>query len=121
MPFKFLTYLQPTHYFRLFKKDNHSVFPKVEELPESFLNHLSKDDSYRSPLAKDYDLSWQAIQKGYIGEADTYINFKKSTLSDESPLSVKTSIKLGCLIKENMVYLLVIKILMKQQKYSLVC
>ncbi|EMY80828.1 putative glycosyltransferase [Psychroflexus gondwanensis ACAM 44] len=83
MPFKFLTYLQPTHYFRLFIKDRHSVFPKVEELPESALVHLSKDDSYRSPLAKNYDLSWQAIQKGYIGEADTYINFEKLPLSDE--------------------------------------
>jgi hypothetical protein len=59
------------------------VFPKVEELPESVLAHLSKDDAYYSQIAKDYDLSWQAIQKGYIGEADTYINFEKLPLSDE--------------------------------------
>jgi glycosyltransferase involved in cell wall biosynthesis len=83
MPFKFLSYLQPTHYFRLFIKDQHSVFPKVEKLPESVLDHLSKDDAYRSQLAKDYDLSWQAIQKGYIGEADNYTNFEKVPLSDE--------------------------------------
>ena len=32
MPFRFLKYLQPTHYFRLKRIDGHTVFPKEEAL-----------------------------------------------------------------------------------------
>jgi L-cysteine desulfidase len=83
MLFKLLSFRQSTHYSRLFIKGQHTVFPKVEEHPESVLAQFYIDDAYHSPLSKEYDLSWQEIQKGYIGEADTYTNFEKLPLSDE--------------------------------------
>lgn len=69
--FKFLTYLQPTSYFSLKKKDGHSIFPVVADLPETIRKQLQLDENYQSDIAKQYDLSWQAIQKGYIGTAET--------------------------------------------------
>ncbi|WP_019038877.1 glycosyltransferase family 2 protein [Psychroflexus tropicus] len=83
MPFKFLTYLQPTHYFRLFKKDRTSVFPKVQALPNMVLDQLIRDERYSSMFAQDYDLSWRAIQKGYISQAATYTDFETIPIIDE--------------------------------------
>ncbi|MDO6597699.1 glycosyltransferase family A protein [Oceanihabitans sp. 2_MG-2023] len=82
MLFSFLKYLQPTHYFQLFTKTNASVFPEVKSLPESILKQLTVDKTYQSKIAQDYDLSWQAVQKGYIGKAPTYSNFDKIALQD---------------------------------------
>ncbi|MGC1633498.1 MAG: glycosyltransferase, partial [Gelidibacter sp.] len=82
MPFAFLTYLQPTHYFRLFTKAGISVFPKVEALPELVLEQLQVDLEYTSDLARDYDVSWQAVQAGYIGEAATYTHFESVPIRD---------------------------------------
>lgn len=82
MPFKFLTYLQPTHYFRLFTKSGVSVFPKVEALPELLLEQLQADLGYTSDLARDYDMSWQAVQAGYIGEVDTYTHVDSISIRD---------------------------------------
>jgi glycosyltransferase involved in cell wall biosynthesis len=83
MPFRFLHYLQPTHYFRLFKTDKTSVFPKVEAMPSQMLDHLKMDEKYSSTLAQDYDLSWRVIQKGYIGDVATYKSFQKRPVDDE--------------------------------------
>src|SRR5690606_41252481 len=83
MPFSFLKYLQPIHYFRLFKQTGESALPQVEDLPESVLKHLEQDANYESEIARDYDLSWQAIQKGYIGSDDSYTDFKKLPVKDE--------------------------------------
>lgn len=80
MPFRFLNYLQPTHYFRLFRKNKSSVFPMVNELGKG-LEEL--DHGYQSPIAKNYDQSWRLVQKGYIGDADTYKKFKKLPVIDE--------------------------------------
>ena len=83
MPFRFLKYLQPTQYFRLKRQDQTYVFSKVDKLPKYILEYLSVDESYKSQNAQDYDLSWQAIQKGYIGEAKTYLDFKRLPVIDE--------------------------------------
>ncbi|WP_047547841.1 glycosyltransferase family 2 protein [Psychroserpens sp. Hel_I_66] len=82
MLFSFLKYLQPTHYFQLQTKTKTSIFPKVETLPQTVLNKLITDNSYQSEIAKNYDLSWQAIQKGYIGDASTYKEFQKLSIKD---------------------------------------
>ncbi len=82
MPFAFLTYLQPTHYFRLFTKAGVSVFPKVIDLPELVLEQMQVDFGYTSDLARDYDLSWQAVQAGYIGNAATYTQFEVVPVRD---------------------------------------
>jgi|TARA_R100000479_G_scaffold33554_3_gene14181 GT2 family glycosyltransferase len=83
MLFSFLKYLQPTHYFQLYRKDGSSIFPIPSELPESILKQLRPNPNFENELAQSYDLSWQAIQKGYIGDTLTYTRFKKLPVVDE--------------------------------------
>ncbi|PZW39074.1 GT2 family glycosyltransferase [Mesonia algae] len=83
MLFTFLKYLQPSHYFGLKRKDGTYIFPKVENLPQEILQQLEKDNGFKSDLAKEYDLSWQALNKGYIVSGDNYTHFKKLPLVDE--------------------------------------
>ncbi|MCG2430477.1 glycosyltransferase family 2 protein [Aequorivita xiaoshiensis] len=78
-----LKYLHPTHYFQLCKKDGSSVFPIPDKLPNEVLKTLAPDSGYKSEQARAYDLSWQAINKGYIGDTETYTSFKKLPLEDE--------------------------------------
>lgn len=83
MIFSFLKYLQPTNYFVLNRHDGTSVFPKFDNLPEEILEQLETDFTYSSKTAQNYDLSWQAIQKGYIGNALTYSKFERIPLEDD--------------------------------------
>ncbi|WP_400078004.1 glycosyltransferase family 2 protein [Winogradskyella sp. R77965] len=83
MIFSFLKYLQPTQYFQRFTKEGESIFPKVDELPVNIVEQLQIDDQYLSETARAYDLSWQAIQLGYIGNTETYTKFSKLPLKDE--------------------------------------
>ena len=80
--FHLLKYLQPTHYFSLNKNNGKSVFPVVKNLPDDIIKQLHVDDYFKSKTAQIYDLSWQAIQKGYIGEAQTYQSFDEVSLID---------------------------------------
>lgn len=82
MLFNFLKYLQPTDYFRLYNKSGRSVFPKVDVLPKHIIDVLISDATYESSKANDYDMSWQAIQNGYIGNVETYSNFEGLSLKD---------------------------------------
>lgn len=82
MLFSFLKYVQPAHYFSLIPKNKTSLFPIFKDLPITVQEQLVKDTNYKSDLAKEYDLSWQAIQKGYIGNAKTYTEFKKNPVVD---------------------------------------
>jgi glycosyltransferase involved in cell wall biosynthesis len=105
MPFRFLKYLQPTHYFRLKNKHNATVFPKIEGLPQEIVNQLDLDKRYKSAHAQAYDLSWQAIQSGYIGDAETHQDFENLPVFDEY-----------CFISKNfnkfwVVYVLLIRLL----------
>ena len=83
MIFKFLIYLQPTYAFTSYRNDGSSVFPLVSDLPTKVLEQLDLSKNYKSLIAKDYDISWQAIQKGYIGNARTYHSFEKLPVLDE--------------------------------------
>lgn len=83
MPFGFLIYLQPTHYFRLFRTSGYGIFPKVSLLDPVILSQLKLDKDFNSEAARHYDLSWQAIQKGYIGTTETYQRFEQLPLEDE--------------------------------------
>ncbi|MFK7782430.1 glycosyltransferase family 2 protein [Psychroserpens sp.] len=74
--------MQPTHYFQCFTKTGQSIFPKVSELPKEIINQLNLDNSYLSEDAKAYDLSWQAIQSGYIGNASRYKEFVTLPVQD---------------------------------------
>ena len=82
MLFYFLKYLQPTHYFQLFTKENTSVFPMVEFLNDDELGLITVDDQYQSKLAMEYDMSWQAVQNGYLGKAKTYQNIDEVSVQD---------------------------------------
>lgn len=82
MPFQFLRYLQPTHYFRLLTKADFSAFPEVDALPQSVLDQLQVDTRYTSKYAQDYDLSWQAVQSGFIGDIAHYRGFETVSLRD---------------------------------------
>ncbi|REE24469.1 GT2 family glycosyltransferase [Winogradskyella pacifica] len=82
MLFSFLKYLQPTHYFRLSRYNGNSIFPKVNLLPDTVNSKLTEDLNYSSALARSYDLSWQAVQCGYIGNAETYIEFDEIPVVD---------------------------------------
>ena len=83
MFFNLLKILQPTHYFQLYKKDGSSVFPIPDKLPKEILDRLEPDISFKCENAKEYDLSWQAVNKGYIGNAETYTSFHKLSIVDE--------------------------------------
>ncbi len=83
MLFHTLKYLHPTHYFQLSRKDGSSIFPIPEKLPKEIIDQLEEDKNFLSETSKQYDLSWQAINKGYTGNAETFTDFKKLPISDE--------------------------------------
>ena len=82
MLFEFLKYLQPTNYFSLIRKNGDSIFPDIEALPREILDQLDPDNGFLSTEARHYDLSWQAIGKGYIGDCKTYRAFEALPLED---------------------------------------
>ncbi len=82
MPFDFLKYLQPTHYFQKYTKSNDTIFPIVELLPKHIMDQLDTDNGYLSIEATYYDLSWQSIQGGYIGDVATYHSFEPIASQD---------------------------------------
>ena len=79
MLFSFLKYLQPTSYFSIPRNDKSYVFPLERDIPKSAFIHLKRDLSFKSQLAQGYDLSWQAINKGFVSE-------KRTTLISISPI-----------------------------------
>jgi glycosyltransferase involved in cell wall biosynthesis len=83
MLFHFLKYLQPTHYFQLNRNDGTSIFPKYKQLPEEIVAQLQPEPNFKSEKAREYDLSWQAVNKGYIGNAEVYTSFEKIPVVDE--------------------------------------
>jgi len=83
MLFNFLKYLQPTNYFSLQKYNNNSLFPIFERLPEHIKSQLEPDLNFKNKMAIQYDLSWQVVQKGYIGNAETITEVNKIPLEDE--------------------------------------
>ncbi|EDM42958.1 Glycosyl transferase, family 2 [unidentified eubacterium SCB49] len=83
MIFTFLKYIQPTKYFSITRKDGTFVFPDPTRLPVEVKKQLIEDASFKSDEAKVYDLSWQAIQLGYIGKTETYRTFVKLPIVDE--------------------------------------
>jgi len=82
MLFVFLKYLQPTHYFQLFKKNGKAIFPIVDNLPKDILLKLKPDANFQSKYATEYDLSWQSIQQGFVGDTDCYTSFKALSVQD---------------------------------------
>ena len=82
MLFKFLKYLQPTNYFSLNRNDRSSIFPSSEHIPDEIKKQLSRDSNFESTQAIEYDLSWQALQKGYISSSKTITNIEDVSVYD---------------------------------------
>ena len=82
MIFEFLKYLQPTNYFSLKNSTGETVFPDVNQLPSEIVNQLNRDKRFRSNIASEFDMSWQAIQKGYIGNTKTIKTIKQHQNDD---------------------------------------
>ncbi|WP_245574758.1 glycosyltransferase family 2 protein [Gaetbulibacter saemankumensis] len=59
------------------------LFPKLETLSPDVLAKLKPDIGYKTEQAKAYDMSWQAIQKGYIGDGVCYSAFERLPVIDE--------------------------------------
>lgn len=64
------------------RKGNY-VFPKTTELTEDVLAFLNSDRRYISEVARQYDLSYQAVEKGYIGNAEKIEVIEKLPVADE--------------------------------------
>ena len=83
MIFSFLKYINPISYFNKSRKDRRSIFPIWEEIPDEVKKFITLDTSYSSKESSYLDASWQLVQKGYIGNTETYkFNFK-NPLQDE--------------------------------------
>jgi glycosyltransferase involved in cell wall biosynthesis len=83
MLFSFLKYLKPTHYFTLFNKNGELIYPLYSGLSKTDLENLELDSGYSSELSKQYDLSYQALEKGYIGLAQKITTLEKIPVADE--------------------------------------
>ena len=55
----------------------------MEHLPEEIIAQLQPEPKFKSEKAREYDLSWQAVNKGYIGNAEVYTTFDKIPEVDE--------------------------------------
>lgn len=83
MLFSFLKYVQSTSYFTLPNSNGKYIYPIVSEIPEKIFKLLEIDTKYISDIAQEYDLSFQAIEKGYIGNAVKIEIIEKLPIVDE--------------------------------------
>jgi glycosyltransferase involved in cell wall biosynthesis len=80
--FQFLKYIQPTSYFSL-KAKGELIFPNPDLLPAEIINQLIFDNAFSSNKSSKADLSWQAIQNGYIGDCTPIILNESIPIQDE--------------------------------------
>lgn len=83
MLFSFLKYLQPTRYFTLPNSNGKFIYPIISEIPGDILSYLKVDNEYNSIIARTYDLSYQAIEKGYVGEVKRIEFIEEIPIVDE--------------------------------------
>ena len=58
------------------------MFPVFEALPDEVKDQLKPDQNYISEKARLYDLSWQAVQLGYLGNTSTHKIFDDCSVRD---------------------------------------
>ncbi|MDT0552261.1 glycosyltransferase family 2 protein [Urechidicola vernalis] len=83
MIFQFLKYVQPTNYFNLKKYNGWFEYPKVSNISKDIIGDLDMDESYSTSAAKELDLSWQVINKGYLENTERLNSFPDLPLEDE--------------------------------------
>lgn len=69
MIFNYLKYLKPVWYFNLASSKDFCYFPSDKQLKEKGF-YLEKDTSYKSKVAQNYDLAWNAFQSGFISDTN---------------------------------------------------
>jgi hypothetical protein len=65
MIFNHLKYLKPIWYFNLKSNKDFCYFPADQQLKDNGF-YLEKDNSYKSKIAQNHDLAWNAFQSGFI-------------------------------------------------------
>lgn len=83
MLFTFIKYIAPISYFNKLRQDRTSIYPKWEKLPQSIKSQIQLDTNFSSLESSFLDASWQAVQKGYIGEVETYMFSNDIPIEDE--------------------------------------
>ncbi len=73
-PFRFVKYIQPHWYFLLKPGKDLGIFQNPESIPQEIRSLLKSDDGYSDNNANLVDLSWQAMQKGYISDTKSSLN-----------------------------------------------
>jgi len=81
--FTFLKYIQPAHYFSLRRKDGSFIFPKYDALPPEIIKQLDWDENYQSTISAQFDISYQAVKRGHIGDEETYGLVQELPIADE--------------------------------------
>lgn len=69
MIFNYLKYLKPIWYFNLASSKDFCYFPSDKQLKEKGF-YLEKDATYKSKVAQNYDLAWNAFQSGFISDTN---------------------------------------------------
>lgn len=82
MIFHFLKYIKPIWYFNLRRKDGNCVFPDPADLPKEVMEVCTRH-AYEDEKAVAADLSWQALQKGFVGNSSFPYFDTRHRLKDE--------------------------------------
>jgi glycosyltransferase involved in cell wall biosynthesis len=69
MIFNHLKYLKPIWYFNLKPKKDYCYFPSEKQLQEAGF-YIEKDCDYKSKIAQNHDLAWNAFQSGFISNEE---------------------------------------------------
>jgi len=83
MLFKFLEYVKPTAYFTLKNKNGVYIYPVYKKLTQDIKNQIHIDTGYQSMLAQELDASYQAVERGYIGDAPKINHIAEIPIADE--------------------------------------
>jgi hypothetical protein len=81
MIFTFLKYIKPTSYFTLKNKKGEYIYPSIDTIPPEILKKLTIDNNYVDNYSKKIDLSYQAVEKGYIGSAEKITQIENISIS----------------------------------------
>ncbi|MGY5352979.1 glycosyltransferase family 2 protein [Wenyingzhuangia sp. IMCC45533] len=59
------------------------MFPNIAFVDSNLLEQMNNGGMFNSKLAREYDLSWQLIQSGYVTNVKTYSSFESLPIVDE--------------------------------------
>jgi GT2 family glycosyltransferase len=81
--FQFLQYIQPSWYYNLAHKTKVPIFPSIADLSEQDRAILTQTNAYDTELARQTDIAYQALQKGFIlNKQKTRLKIQESVVTD---------------------------------------